>query len=439
MSYYKGQIKEAEGYFNSVIFAYWVLSLFFSILLLLGVIYIADLLNIPDGLVLTVKGMFLLSGLAMMIGLATSTLGIGTYIKNRLDLSASRSLTTSIINVICIVALFYFFTPNVIYVSIAAFVCCLVNVVFNIQFKRSLLPEFRFNPINGHSWKKIKTLVSSGVWNSVNQLSNVLLTQLDLLITNIFISAAATGDYALVKMIPTLIYNLLAMLSGSFTPNFNILYAQGKTDELLHEIKKSMKIVGTLMCIPIGFLMVFGDEFYHLWVPSIDSNYLAELSFITLLPMIFGSSINPIFGVFSITNKLKIPSLAVLIAGSLNTAAVFILLKTTDLGIWAIPIVGAIQQGLRNLFFTPIYASICLKQKLFEFYPTVGKCLLALLVVCFIGVVVKNWMSGDSWLMFILEGVMVSTLSLIINSFVTLSKSDRAYMIRTIKNKIPVK
>ena len=429
MEIYGNRFKEAEGYFNSVLLANWLLSLLFSIITIIGVVYISYILTIPDFLLFDVRWIFVLSSIAMIVTFNSDLLGIGAYVKNRIDLQSLMRMVVAIVNVLCIVILFWSFSPSIIFVGIASLVSAVVGFFFNCYLKKSLLPELKIKPIKTFSFDKIKILISSGLWNSLNQLSNVLLTHVDLLITNIFISAAATGDFALVKMAPNMIYTLLALLSGSFIPNFNILYAQNKTEELLHEITKSMKVIGILICIPIGFLLVFADEFFRLWVPSVDSEYLFWLSFITVLPMIFGSSINPVFGIFTVTNRLKVPSLVLLLAGVLNTLVIYILLKTTSLGIWSIPIVSAVQQALRNFFFTPIYASICLKQKLLVFYPTVFKCCAALGIVCFIGVVVKNVLIYQNWVMLFLKMMILATISLLLNSYILLSKKDRQFLL----------
>lgn len=428
MELYGGKIKEAESFFNSILLANWCLSLFFCVLTFIGVIYLSDILTVPYYLLNDVRWIFVLSSIAMIISLNSDLLGIGTYIKNRIDLNSLMRMAGAITNVGVILILFLYFKPSIIYIGIASSISALVCIVFNIFYKNTLLPELFIRPISSFSLNKIKTLVSSGIWNSVNQLSNVLLTHIDLLITNIFISAAATGDFALVKMAPNLIYTLLALLSGSFIPNFNILYAQSKFEELLHEIKKSMKIVGILICVPLGFLLVFADEFFQLWVPSLDSNYLFWLSFITVLPMIFGSSINPIFGVFTVTNKLKVPSLVLLFAGILNTLVIFILLKTTSLGIWSIPIVSAIQQGIRNFFFTPMYASLCLKQNFLLFYPTLFKCCIALAVACIVALVIKETIVSVNWLMLIIKLSLLSIISFSINMYIILNSGERSFI-----------
>lgn len=429
MEIYGNRYKEAEGYFNSVLVANWLLSLLFSLITIIGVVYISYILTVPDALLFDVRWIFVLSSIAMIVTFNSDLLGIGAYVKNRIDLQSLMRMVVAIANVLCIVILFWSFSPSIIFIGVASFASAVVGLFFNCYLKKSLLPELKIRPIKTFSFGKIRLLVSSGIWNSLNQLSNVLLTHIDLLITNIFISAAATGDFALVKMAPNMIYTLLALLSGSFIPNFNILYAQNKTEELLHEIKKSMKIIGILICIPIGFLLVFANEFFSLWVPSVDSEYLFWLSFITVLPMIFGSSINPVFGIFTVTNRLKVPSVVLLLAGVLNTLVIYILLKTTSLGIWSIPIVSAVQQALRNFFFTPIYASVCLKQKLLVFYPTVFKCCVALGIVCSIGLVIKNVLISQNWAMLISKFILLAIVSLLLNSYVLLSKKERQFLL----------
>lgn len=433
MELYNGRKDEAEGYFNSVLLANWGLSLIFSLLLLIGVIYLSDVLTIPSHLIFDVKWIFIFSCLAMIISFNSDLLGIGTYVKNRIDLNSLMRMAVAVVNVLCIIFLFSSYDPTIIFIGIASFLSALVGIGFNIHYKRTLLPELSIRPVQKFSFAKIKTLLSSGIWNSINQLSNILLTHVDLLITNIFLGASLTGDFSLVKMAPNLIYTLLALLSGSFIPNFNILYAQRKDKELLHEIKKSMKIVGVLICIPLSFLLVFSDEFFSLWVPSVDSNFLYWLSFITVLPMILGSSINPIFGVFTITNRLKLPSLVLLATGIITTIAIILLLRFTNMGIWAIPVVGAIQHAVRNFLFTPIYASVCLGQKRTAFYPTVLKCCIALIVACMVGFTIKNLILDMSWTSLILKASLLSIISIAINSYVILNYQERAFVVNMLK------
>lgn len=437
MRIYRDDMEGANEYLNSMWVANLLLSVIFTILSVFCVVYIGDILTVPEYLLGDVRWLFGLGLFSLVLGLLTGYYGLATYVRNRVDLESSRNLICNFIRIGAIFLLFWMFKPSIVYMSLSAVISGLVLLVFNYNFKRKLLPELTISPKRYFSWKKVMELSSSGIWNSVNQLSNMLLYQLDLLITNIFISAAATGDYAIAKTAPTLILSLLSMLSGTFTALFNILYAKGQMDQVVREIRKSMVTVGMLIGLPIGFLCVFSDVFYTLWVPGQDVEMLKWMTIITVLPMICGGSINPIFGIFSVTNKLKIPSLVVLGAGLLQTLVIFILLKTTSLGIWAIVGVSALQGFIRNSLFSPSYGAICLGKKWTTFFPTMFRGIAGVLVVILIGVLYRHFFYVDSWITFFLAGAIVCGLSLIANSMVMLKKSERAYLVNTVKNKLP--
>ena len=267
-------------------------------------------------------------------------------------------------------------------------------------------------------------------------MSNLLLYQLDLLITNIFISAAATGEYSLSKTMPSLVLSFLASLSGSFYPKFNILYAEGKKTELYALVRKSIKIVGLFVSIAIGLLIVFSDAFYSLWVPGEDANNLHWLTIVTVTPMIFGGSINPVFGLFATANKLRVPSLVLLAAGLLNTLVIFILLKTTDLGIWAIALTSAVQGGLRNALFTPIYGAKCIGQKWNALFPSMFKAICGLGIVVGVGFATKTFMPTDNWVNLFVTMACVAGIAALLNLTVIFNKSERYYLKSIILSKI---
>ena len=437
MHIYKDDMNGANEYLNSMWVANLLLSILFTILSIFGVIYINDILTVPDYLLGDVRWLFGLGLFSLVLSLLTGYYGIATYVRNRVDLESSRNLVCNFIRIGLILLLFWLFKPSIVFMSLSAVISGLFLFGFNYNFKKKLLPELTIEPRKYFSWRKVVELSSSGVWNSVNSLSNMLLYQLDLLITNIFISASATGDYAIAKTAPSLVLSLLGMLSGTFYALFNILYAKGQINEVVKEIRKSMVIVGMLIGLPIGFLCVFSDAFYSLWVPGQNIEMLKWMTILTVLPMVLGGSINPIFGIFAVTNKLKIPSLVVLGAGLIQTLIIFILLKTTNWGVWAIVCTSAIQSIIRNSMFTPSYGAICLGMRWNTFFPTMFRGIAGVLIVILIGLVFRSLFVVDTWFMFIFAGVIVCTLSLFLNSFVMLKKTERAYLLSTVKKKIP--
>lgn len=436
MRVYANDMEGANRYYTSVWVANFFLSIVFTIVSIFCVIYIDHILTVPSELLTEVQWLFGLGTFSLVLGLLTGVFGMPTYIKNRVDLSTSAGMVVNAIRIGLIVLLFWLFRPSIVYMSLSAMVAAIAGMFFNLRFKQMLLPELSINPKCYFDFSKIVELISSGIWNSVNQLSNMLLYQLDLLITNIFISASATGDYAIAKTAPALILNLLAMLSGTFGAHFNILYAKGKIDEVVKEVRKSMVIVGMIIGLPIGFLVIFSDCFYSLWVPGQNIELLHKMTVVTLLPMICGGSINPIFVIFSVTNKLRVPSMVLLGAGLIQVVIIFILLKSTSLGIWAIIIVSALQGGLRNALFSPAYGAISLGYKWYTFFPTMFRGMAGMMMVVGISFLYRQFFSIESWFDFFLAGAVVCSISLFVNSYVMMFKHERQYLLSVVIKKL---
>jgi len=436
MRFYKNDIEGANQYFNSIWVANLGFSVLFTIVSIFTVVYINHILSVPPELVTDVKWLFAFGTLSLVIGLITGLFGLGTYIKNRLDLSASRNVITNVIRVLLIFILFWLFKPSIVFMSLSAFVAAVIGMYFNFSFKKLLLPELTFNPKKYFSWQKIKEVTASGTWNSLNQLGTVLLNQLDLLITNIFIGAAATGDFALVKTAPGFILSLLAMLSGIFMPQFNILYAKGEKRELVKSVKRSISLISLIIGIPMGFLIIYSKAFFDLWVPDVSCDTLHWLSIMTITPLIVGASINPVYGLFVVTNKLKVPTIFLLLGSSLRVIAIFILLKSTDLGIWAIPIVSACQSLLRNTLFTTVYGGICLGLSWKTFFPAMFNGIAGMFIVILVSFGLQFIIPIGNWFDFFGVLALVGCISLIVNFYIIFNKQDRSIVIDMVKAKI---
>lgn len=436
MEFYGGDLDKAKTYYTTVIVANICLSLLFSVTGIFGLIFLEKIINIPAYLESDVKILFSLTLLCLVISLPLGILNVGLSVKNVNHFSAYSNVTSNFVRVGLMFILYWLFKPTIIYIGIAGVGSMIVGLGYGFFFKKKFLPEISFSPRTHFDIKAVWELASSGVWNSVNQLSNVLLQGLDLLIANVFISALATGEYALAKTMPGLIYTVLAMFSGAFYSQFNILYAKKEYIELKHEINKSIKVMSALMGIPIGLLIVYGENFFSLWVPSQNISELTALSAITLLPMIFGASVNPIFGVFTITNKLKVPSLVLLFSGLAQTLVIFLLIKYTSLGVYAIAIVSAIQGGLRNFLFSPQYAAHCLGFSRYSLYKPIIRGCFGMVIVMSVGYLFKIIYNPESWIGLLLSMAFAGIIVLAINSFVIFNANDRKFVFGRLKRKV---
>ena len=169
--------------------------------------------------------------------------------------------------------LYWLFRPSIVYLGTATLFATILIAISGIIFTRRLTPEVKLN-YNYSSFQSVKTIVASGVWNSLNQLSIVLLQGLDLLIANLFVSAAAMGLISVANIIPGVITSCIFTLANVFTPRFLELYSLNKFDDLFHDLKNSIKFLTLISCIPIGFLVAFGLPFYQLWTPSTDVRFI---------------------------------------------------------------------------------------------------------------------------------------------------------------------
>lgn len=420
--------KGANVYFNSVLMSNTIFAIILTLPSVLFVIFINSILDIPSSILMDVQLLFGMVFLGMILSILTSVYGVATFAKNRLDLSSKRSIESNILRVILLILLFKLFKPSISYIGLVNLAVIIYILLTNIHYTKKLLPNIKISK-KFFKIEAVKELLSSGVWNSINQLSIVLLTGLDLLIANMFIGVAAAGEFSIVKTVPNFIQSLVSMLVSVFIPQFTILYAEKKNKQLLKSINQSIKFMGFTITLPIAFLIVFGDVFYSLWVPGENVQKLWVLSNLTIIPMIVTGSINTIFNVYTVTNKLKTPAIVLFFTGVINTILVILLVIFTNLGIYAIPIVSLVVGILRNIIFTPIYAASCLKVKWNTFYKAIIRgsiCSIVMMVICFI--IKKNFII-DTWIKLIISAIVSAILACVFNIFIVFNKKERKSII----------
>ena len=85
------------------------------------------------------------------------------------------------------------------------------------------------------------------------------------------------GQLSVAKTLSGVISNLLASVSSIFQPNLTIYYAKNQINELIKELKMSMKVTGLFANIPLTYLIVFGS-IYESPVIALDSRPYSPLS-----------------------------------------------------------------------------------------------------------------------------------------------------------------
>lgn len=435
VSYFRGEADEASGYFTSTFFSNVILSAFFTPVFLIVIFNLSSLVNISPNLVLDVQFLLGFTCINFIVGIITTNLSVSYYIKNKLYISSLISIAGYILRALLLLFLFSSFKPYVAYTAAVMLIVTLFTQVCNIYFKSKLIPDLKIN-LKHFSAQKVKTLVSSGVWTSITRMGTLLSEGLDLLMSNLFLSAGDMGILAIAKTIPNMTSNILNSLIGTFLPNLTELYAQNKIPEMIKEIKYSMSIIGLIINIPIGILIGFGSVIFNLWIPGQDSLYLQILSVLTILPWAIMGNVSIIHNVFTILNKIKVNSILICVTGLLNVGIVYILLKTTHLGLFAVAGVSSLIGILRDLFYTVPYGAIYLKCNRFTFFPDVIKSVVSVAVISVIATIVKRLMPYTAWKYLIPAVCVTAVFGLAFNIVFVLTSETRRQLFGTIAEKI---
>ncbi len=425
VSIYRNDDKNANKYFSSVFYSNVFLSAVIGVIGFVVVLFLNSFIEVSDELLPDVRLLFALLFINCIVSTISSVFGVATFAKNKLYLNSLRTIESSVFRVLCIILLFNLLAPKLYYVAVGSLVATIYCFVLNIYYTKKLLPQIKVSHKN-FEFKKVKELIAGGIWNTVNRVGQILLDGLDLLITNVFIDSTTMGVLSLAKTVPSTITGIVSSVVSIFSPNFTILYAQNKMDELVKSVKQSMKIMGVITNIPVIVLLICGVEFYKLWQPTVDANELYKLSVISIACIIISGGINCIYDIFTVVNKLKLNSLVVVGTGLLSTLIVYILLNTTSLGVYAVAGVSTVLSILRNLFFTAPYGAKCLGLKWYYFYIDILKPLLYVVATCAVCYFTVYNIQADSWFMLVVKAGLTVVIAIIIGYFIVFNKDDRA-------------
>ena len=284
---------------------------------------------------------------------------------------------------------------------------------------------------------KVWELVALGAWNSVTRLGQLLLDGLNTSIANIMISAAAMTTVSISNQVPTVISNLMGTIAGVFNPQMTIAYAKNDKKQLLDIISSADRIMIFIISIPIAFMTVFGKSFFELWVGETqDAGALYILALLNVGTLFVSASIQVLYHVFLITKRVKLNSVVILVSGALTVATVFVLLETTNLGMYAIVGASMVYGILRNLIFTPLYAARCLEVKWHTFYGDIVLGLVSIGVICLVAAPFELLIEINSWIRLFGVGIAAGILALLVNFFVVLRKTEREMVLGMVKKKL---
>lgn len=429
IAYTKNNIKKANLYYNSV---FWGNLFICAILIIPATFFITKLdkfLNMPANITFDVKTLFTFVFANFFITTGFPNWDCGTFVTNRLDRSYVPTMIASVIKCIFIFVTLSIWIPHVFYVGLAATIMTIIKLIFDGYNTHKLTPELKikWNPFIC-SKRAIKELVGAGIWNSISNVGNVLLTGLDILISNIFLGAAPMGIISISKIFDNLIGQLASSIIGVFNVEVILDYANGNNERLLKNINRSMKITSILITIPVTIFVIIGKDFFSLWVPNQDAMLLEILSIFAVGKYFIISSVPILWNIFPAVNKVKGNAISMIVTGVMSCLLTIIILKFTNWGIYAIAGISTLCALARNLIYVLPNAAKYLGLKWNVFYKDVLTSIESSVILLIIELIIKKGFIIHSWITLIGCCTIMGIIGFTVDLFIILNKNERKYV-----------
>ncbi len=438
ISYYEHNITDVNKFFNSILFSNVILSSVLVLPTFLIVYNLNKFINIPETAVNNVKALFMLIALNFFVSVISAVFTVATFIRNRVDLDSIRSAESNLIKFLIVVIFFYCIKPNIVFLGIGSLAATVYVFLTNIRYVKQLTPEIEIFNKKYFDIEYTKKVFFSGVWNSVTRIGAILLNGFDLLIANIMISSSAMGILSVSKTLPKYFLSAMQSFSAAFTPSVTIEYAQKNINKVVDNIKFAMKMCAIISNTIVTVIVVLGVKIYALWVPGQDSEKLHLLSVVAMIGLAFVLPMEPLWAVFTVTNKVKVSSLYLITESIIVISLVAVSLNFISEEIWKLVIisgVSSVAEVIRGFIFLPLLSAYYLKISKLTFYKTLMKILLSLIISTVMSYVVCSLFNGVSWIILIISCAVVCIISLFTGYAAILSKSERKKIIAYIFNK----
>lgn len=415
VEYHNNRFDKCSIYFSSVYYADLFVSTVLILLIIIFSFFIEHILVVPEHFAADVKLMFVLMIINFGLITVSTAFTSASYIKNKLDIMNAAKGISYIIEALVMIILYKSFPPRIYYAGIAMVCSALVILISNVLLCKKLLPELKIHKKH-YSFSAVKLLLINGIWNSLNSLGNMLNSGLDLIVSNLMLTGLQTGNLAISKTIGALFSGLLQLIAQPFQPALLKIYSSGNNEELIRELKKAMIVCGFFSNAAFAGFVAIGKEYCDLWVPTQDTQLIYTLTIVTVLGNIAEGALYPLYYIYTLTVKNKIPCFVTIIGGIANVLFMYILINLTNLGEFAIVWTTAVITSIINLVFNPLYMSKCLDISYKTFYDIIAVHILSCIAMTAVFKFMVRSMSINSWIALILTAVLLVFIGVIIHA-----------------------
>ena len=433
-SYHRKDYDEANKYYSSVFFGDAALG---SLLFISAMIIVSRLDHVFQISPELVKDVQLLLVFTMLKFLQTTLFAVfecGPIISNRMYVAGRFKFLSYLTEAVLLIVFYRLFSPRVYWVGLAILLSSLVMTVPNFIICKKYTPELRVKA-GSFSMDAVRRLVGNGIWSSLNTVSNLLNNGCVILVTNWMLAPFRMGQLAVVQSISIIYVTIYTMVSPAFQPMILKSFSHDEHKEMMRWFYLAMKTSSLLCSLFFAGFFALGRVFYQLWIPNQDTELLYRLTLIAVIPAISGGIIAPMYYSYTIKVKKMIPFFFSAACGLLNVATMLVLLKTTDLELYAVCGTTAVYLVGNHLISNALYVCHTLAEPKRLFYGKVLRCLMATAVMTAALKLLAGIISPDGWISLIACGVMCCAIGAPVYFMTGFDSSERAGIIEIIRKR----
>lgn len=435
IEYHNGKYREANEFYSSVAVANLILAVVLFLPCSVMVWKLQIILNISENFVSDVKLLFFLVLLKWCINVIGTVFTVSAFIKNKTSITYKNRGISSIINALILAGLIYFTKIRVYYMAVGSLAAAAANFYMNLHHTKNLTPELQVHK-EDFSFEKVKKLLSSGIWNSINNIGNLLNSGLDLLVCNKLLSGIIMGQVSISKLVGRIMTTFTNVIVSAFQPKQLEAYAKGETNGLVAYLKIAMKSVGIVGNVFFVCFVILGRDFLELWIPGQDNSKIFTLTVIVIIGDILVTVVRPLFYVYTLTDNLKSVCWITICSGVLNVISMILLINNTSLEGYAVVGTTTILNLIVQFWVAPYFAGRYLKIKMGIFTKIVFRHI----AVCFVVTGMFYLLSANlvvrSWMDFFKYGFLFGVSSFVVISVLELERKEMKEVLRIIYFKI---
>ena len=310
------------------------------------------------------------------------------------------------------------------------FVTLLVRFIYWLYVKKSikLRPDYKHMPKH-----LIKEILTFSFWVFVAQMVTQLYNSTDTMIIGAIPMLATIGVaiYNIGMTFTSMMLSFSVGLLNVLTPRINMMVFAGSDNT---ELTDMMIRVGRLQCYIVSIVcsgfIVFGPEFLHLWAgEGYEEAYWVAIA--TMIPACVPLIQNVAMNVIVAQNKHRFRSLTLLFIAVINVVGTILLVK--PLGIVGAALVTGGATVLGQGFIMNWYYWKKIGLEIPRFWKETGKMFIIPTIMCVITLLIKQFITLDTWMWLLLAIAIYTIVFAITNGFIVMNDYEKDICIGPIR------